>query len=345
MILTRHNTAVFLVNHGLLDTRSLIEHTLAIRSHSQRNRGFSVTWPNGQGYYVKQHRPDAGPWERRSSVAHEAQVLGRLSERDELHDCVPTLRYYDAHRQALVVDWLSDTQAVHEVAIRAEGPDLLVASQLGQALARLHQGLAAIPCDELAGQVPWVIRLDRLYPFAGEDQSWGQARLVALVHAQEECMTALDALASTWPRTQLIHGDMKWQNCLLRGEQCIFIDWELADCGDPLWDLAGLMQSWLKRWIDDQHQGASADYAVAQAARGFIAYQQVLAQVWHHYRVVRQASAERLMALCGARLLQTLYEDLADEPELGAAHILLLQLARNLLVAPQHAAQQWLEVA
>ncbi|WP_419735722.1 phosphotransferase family protein [Pseudomonas sp. COR18] len=345
MILTRHNTVFFLINKGLLDIGSLLEQTIAIRSHSQRNRGFSVTWPNGQGYYVKQHRPDAGPWEKRSSVAHEAQVLSRLNEQDELRDCVPTLRDYDPHRQALVVDWRVGAQGVHDVAVSAEGPDPLVANHLGQALARLHKGLAGIACDDLPGQVPWVIRLDRLYPFAGEDQSWGQARLVALVQSQEVCMAALGELADTWPRTQLIHGDMKWQNCLLHDQQCVFIDWELADRGDPLWDLAGLFQSWLKHWIDQQQPMASAGAAAAHAAQDFKPYQQVLAEVWHRYRVIQQASAERLMALCGARLLQTLYEDLADEPDLGATHILLLQLARNLLVAPQQAAQQWLEAA
>ncbi|MFC6299978.1 phosphotransferase [Pseudomonas sp. CCM 7893] len=344
MILTRHNTAIFLVNNGLLDTRSLMEQPIAIRSHSQRNRGFSVTWPSGQGYYVKQHQPDAGPWEKRSSVAHEAEVLQRLNEQPGLHDCVPTLRFYDVHRQALVVDWLTPAHGAHEVAINNGVPDLQVANQLGQTLARLHQGLTDIACDDLPGNVPWVIRLDRLYPLAGEDQSWGQARLVALVQSRQECMAALDALALTWPRSQLIHGDMKWQNCLLQGEYCVFIDWEMADRGDPLWDLAGLCQSWLKNWMDRQPWMADGDDAVAQAAEDFGPYQRALAQVWRSYQPVPAPGAERLMALCGARLLQTLYEDLVDETELSATHTLLLQLARNLLVAPQLAAQQWLEV-
>jgi aminoglycoside phosphotransferase (APT) family kinase protein len=345
MILTRHNTAIFLINIGLLNIRSLIEGPIAIRSHSQRNRGFSVTWANGQGYYVKQHRPDAGPWEKRSSVAHEAEVLQRLNENPGLQDCVPTLRYYDAHRQALVVDWLIAVRDVYKVAIGALGPDLQVANHLGQTLAQLHRGLSNVDCGDLPGQVPWVIRLDRLYPLAGEDQSWGQARLVALVQSQKECMAALGVLADTWPRMQLIHGDMKWQNCLLQGEHCVFIDWEMADRGDPMWDVAGLCQSWLKHWMDRQPRMASGSDAVAQAAQDFIPYQQALAQLWRSYRFAQEPSSERLMALCGARLLQTLYEDLADETNLSTTHILLLQLARNLLVAPQQAAQQWLEVA
>lgn len=343
MILTRHNTAAFLINNKLLDTRSLMEGAIVIRSHSQRNRGFSITWANGQGFYIKQHRPDAGPWEKRSSVAHEAEVLQRLNEQNALHDCVPALHFYDTHRQALVLDWLVTFRAVDQVAINASGPDLQVANQLGQALAQLHLGLSDVACDDLPGQVPWAIRLDRLYPLAGEDQSWGQARLVAMIQSQKECMAALRALADTWPRTQLIHGDMKWQNCLLQGEQCVFIDWEMADRGDPLWDLAGLCQSWLKHWMDHQPRMASGSDAVTQAAQDFIPYKQALAQLWCSYLVDQEPSAERLMALCGARLLQTLYEDLAGETGLSTGHILLLQLARNLLVAPQQAAQQWLE--
>jgi aminoglycoside phosphotransferase (APT) family kinase protein len=278
-------------------------------------------------------------------VAHEAQVLQRLNEQPGLHDCVPTLRFYDAYRQALVVDWLTPAQGAHAVATTEEGPDLLVARQLGEALAHLHQGLAGVACDDLPGQVPWVIRLDRLYPLAGEDQSWGQARLVALVQSRQECMAALETLAATWPASQLIHGDMKWQNCLLQGEHCVFIDWEMADRGDPLWDLAGLYQSWLKDWMDRLPWVVEGRDAVDQAAHDFTPYQRALAQVWRGYHPVQVASGERLMRLCGARLLQTLYEDLADEAELGATHTLLLQLARNLLVAPHVAAHQWLEVA
>lgn len=339
MILTRHNVAVFLINHGLLDTRSLLDNVIAIRCHSQRNRGFSVLWPNGQGYYVKQHQPDAGPWEKRSSVAHEAAMLGRLSGQP----AVPRLRCYDPERQALVLDWLTASQGADQRAMLGAVPDPQVAQQLGAALARLHRGLAAVPGEDLAGEPPWVIRLDRLYPLAGEDQSWGQARLVALVQALPECMGALAQLAAQWPRAQLIHGDMKWQNCRLQGERCVFIDWELADRGDSLWDLAGLCQSWLKHWIDHQTLGAEPADAARQAGQGFVPYQQALAQVWRGYAQTLEASPdpERWVALCGARLLQTLYEDLTGETHLSAAHTLLLQLARNLLVAPQGAARQW----
>lgn len=342
MILTRHNTALFLINNGLLDMGSLLANALAIRSHSQRNRGFSVLWPDGRGYYVKQHQPDAGPWEKRSSVAHEADMLQRLAGRPG----VPTLRFYDAWRQALVVDWLASTCSADERAVVAGLPDISVAQVIGRALARLHQDLTGVPVQDLAGNPPWIIRLDRLYPVAGEDQSFGQAHLVALVQSLGECMGALAQLAADWPREQLIHGDMKWQNCRLHGELCVFIDWEMADRGDPLWDLAGLCQSWLKDWIDRQLPASDAREATWQASQGFVPYQRALAHLWRGYCQALEATpeAERLLMLCGARLLQTLYEDLAGELDLGAGHTLLLQLARNLLVAPQ-TALHWLEDA
>lgn len=340
MILTRHNAAVFLINHGLLDLRSLLDQVIAIRSHSQRNRGFSVCWPDGRGYYIKQHQPDAGPWEKRSSVAHEADMLERLAGLAG----VPSLRFYDALRQALVVDWLASTAGAEVCAMVGDVPDLAVAECLGDSLARLHRGLTGVASDNLAGDPPWIIRLDRLHPLAGEDQSWGQARLVAQVQAMGECMAALAALTADWPREQLIHGDMKWQNCRLRGHDCVFIDWEMADRGDPLWDMAGLCQSWLKDWIDRQSTQADAGETTRQAGRAFVPYQQALARLWQGYCQALEANPdpERLIALCGARLLQTLYEDLAGEAHLSATHTLLLQLARNLLVAPRTAAREWL---
>ena len=343
MILTRHNAAFFLINQGLLDTRSLVDNLISIRSHSQRNRGFSVLWPNGQGYYIKQHQPDAGPWEKCSSIAHEAGMLRRLAELPQ----VPCLRVYDSWRQALVMDWLAATASGHERALVDGQPDVHVAQLLGSALGRLHRDLAGVPADDLAGAVPWIIRIDRLYPLAGEDQSWGQARLVALVQSLDACMAVLAGLASHWPGEHLIHGDMKWQNCRLEGQRCVFIDWEMADRGDPLWDLAGLCQSWLKAWMDHQPTHVDPVQAAEDAAEGFVPYQRALARLWASYCAAVGAApdAERLVVLCGARLLQTLYEDLAGETDLSAAHTLLLQLASNLLLAPQAVARDWWEDA
>jgi aminoglycoside phosphotransferase (APT) family kinase protein len=359
LILTRHNTLLFLLNHGLLSLQDLIEHSVAVRGHSQRNRGFSVTWHNGQGYYVKQHQPDAGPWETRSSVVNEARVLERLGDPEAGYEGIPTFRLYDPQRQALVIDWQPDAMACADVAMVEDTPDPAVAATLGAALAGLHATLARCGLDEdaglpLSGEPPWVLTFHRLHPLVGEDQSWAQARLVALIQQHDDIMSALAALAAGWPVNQPIHGDMKWQNCLIAAPSddgaatapCMFIDWEMTSLGDPLWDLAGLAQSWLKAWQDALPilpDDREEDLAARGATR-FTPFNRALAKLWQCYRDrLPDVDDERFAALCGARLIQTLYEDGAGETDLAPGHLLLLQLACNLLLRPSEGARYLLE--
>ncbi|WP_158544969.1 phosphotransferase family protein [Dyella monticola] len=356
MILTRHNTLLFLLNHRLISAQDLVEHALIVRSHTQRNRGFSVTWHNGQGYYVKQHQPDAGPWESHSSVVNEARILQALQRGGSSPTPIPALRLFDAQRQALVMDWQPDAVPCADLAIVDGQIDPTVAAMLGTALAGLHAYLASAGHTDSHGQAfsndpPWVLQFHRLHPLAGEDQSWAQARLVALIGQQEDILPALAALAANWPIGQLIHGDMKWQNCLMRAAtdgatNCVFIDWEMAALGDPLWDLAGLAQSWLKTWLDGVPVDAvdSQQDLASRGAASFAPFQQALSALWQAYLAERPGvSRTHFVALCGARLIQTLYEENDGEINLLPAHLMLLQLARNLLLQPEEGATYLLE--
>src|SRR6202008_3942124 len=50
---------------------------------------------------------------------------------------------------------------------------------------------------------------------------------------------ALDGMRERWSSETLIHGDFKWSN-LAAGK---LLDWELAQWGDPAWDLGGAMHA------------------------------------------------------------------------------------------------------
>lgn len=351
MILTRHNTPVFLLNAGLLSTQTLMEHVVEVRSNTHRNRGFSVTWAEDQGFYVKQHMPDEGLWQSDSSVVNEARILGILEDVAALRGSVPTLRYFDAVAQTLVTDWLSGMSPCRDLARSSARDPLAIARHLGRSLAGLHAGLVRVRASDefdFSEQAPWVLRLRNLFPVVTADQSWGQAELVRIVQSERATMAALERLERTWPQHRLIHGDMKWQNCLLpapplsAASGCVFIDWEMAALGDPLWDLAGMAQSYIGDWMNvfsTETTDASGE-AVQHAADSFPAHRAALRELWSGYvSVERGASRPRLAALLAARLIQTLYEDIAGEPDMAPQHAIVLQLACNALADPERGAE------
>jgi len=357
LVLTRYNTPLFLMNAGLLTSKTLIEHVVEVRSHTHRNRGFSVTWAQTRGFYVKQHMPDEGLWDSDSSVANEAQILGLIEDITELEGDVPRLRYFDASSQTLVTDWMPGMLPCENLARSSAQEHLTVAEHLGDALAHLHAGLARVRAnDEFAfsDQSPWILRLRNLLPVVTADQSWGQAELVRIVQSEQAIMTALAELELGWPRHCLIHGDMKWQNCLLPAEPahatdaCVFIDWEMAALGDPLWDLAGMAQSYLRDWMNEFSDGPtqSSGDVVQRAAAAFPPHRDALHKLWSGYASVdRTALPSRLAALLAARLLQTLYEDIAGEPEIAPQQMIVLQFACNVLSDPARGAESLLEAA
>ena len=101
-----------------------------------------------------------------------------------------------------------------------------------------------------------------------------------------------------------------------------FVDWEMAGWGDPLWDVAGILQEYLVAWA----RAARTAEQVAAPMRAF----------WTAYGAGDEW-LERAMGYSAARMIQSAYEILKQEEEMTAPAIRLLQPALNILAAPDRA--------
>jgi aminoglycoside phosphotransferase (APT) family kinase protein len=113
-----------------------------------------------------------------------------------------------------------------------------------ETLARLHMiDPAAVGLSELArkSQTPYVGRQirrlsdswDRTGSRSAHDQAWRSVR------------TRLDAGLPHLAPTVLVHGDFRLSNLLVQGADITAVlDWELSTLGDPLADLAWLLDDW-----------------------------------------------------------------------------------------------------
>jgi len=358
VILTRYNTVVFLVNAGLLSIGDLIERNIEVRCLARRHGGFSVLWEGNRGFYVKQHKAPVGRQTLGSPVALEAALLKQFRCYSSIRERVPQLRVFDASLQALVLDWISDARPFNAGLYSAKACD--AARLLGQDLAALHLGLkthhaalsAELPFISMAH--PWPLHLTQWRSFSDKTNSPAQAEWIAHLRGQADLMAALQRLGECWPKEQLIHGDMKWQNCLIAASHtsdswpapCRFVDWSLAGLGDPLWDVAGLVQSWIKAWLNNVDIDTSGPpYRVATFdVEAFLPCRRLLAAFWQAYcaDAISAQRGVRLVELLGARLLQTLFEDAAEEAQTTPTQALLLHFARFLLMAPEDGAVQLL---
>ena len=188
----------------------------------------------GASFVVKTPRPQTFAGGR--DLGGELAVYRLATWLDSITEAVPEPLLIDEARQLLVLraDGIGPSLA-------AEPPDTVWAgARLGHAMGRWHRDTRGMLLG--AGTRPFAVDLVERTPVAlgtlgTAAQSLGQALL-----ADPGVGVALRRVAADWTPDCLVHGDVKWENCLFDGPPGArrgvrVADWELAAFGDPAWDV------------------------------------------------------------------------------------------------------------
>src|SRR5262245_54818945 len=262
MILSVKNVPHYLVNCGLLNAHDLVDGHLMVVELLRRNRNFKVLRKRLPGYFVKQiqiSEPQGA-----AALQREATVCW-LPENDPgftaIKTLVPKYRLYDPVRSALVTELIPAAESLSEYHQRLKTFPVQIGHLLGTTLATYHR----LPLVDLQNNkhlnafpkaVPWILSIHQQDASRLNQLSMGNTQLIALIQQHSDFHPLLDSLHAQWQRSSLIHGDMKWDNCLVRyppgrGDEgtLYLVDWELADVGDACWDVGGVFQAYLSFWI------------------------------------------------------------------------------------------------
>jgi Ser/Thr protein kinase RdoA (MazF antagonist) len=347
-VLAQQDVARYLLERGLLGPEALLDGDLVIRDASSRNRNYRVETRNGPCYLLKQGQsPEAA-----ATVAHEAMVYQRLTQGDqELTAYLPGFYGYDGSEGVLVLELVRDATDMRTLHLNTGRFSAAPAATLGSALGVLHRTTrVAEPRPTTAPWALWIHRPDaRLF----RDVSAAGLELVKIIQSAPGFPEVLDRLRGDWVQAVLVHGDVKWDNCLLSsdGETLKLIDWESAAPGDPRWDIGSALSHYLSFWIFSiPITGAVPPERFPElAAYPLDAMKPALAACWIAYvdaSGVDAAHADGLMLraveAAGVRLIQTAFEAAQMTQQLTSALVLHLQLAFNILQQPEAAASQLL---
>ncbi len=377
MLLTANNLAYYLFERGLLSAREVVDGDYMVVEATRRNRNFKVIKQDRSGLFLKQvQRRDA---ESFSAVQVEAYCY-RLTNQDEtfsaLREIVPRFHLWDERRAVLITELLPGSEALSDYQLRTRNFPAEVATELGRAFGQYHREVRAsnptapmqtMPAGSGAspvfpGRVPWILTLHNAAPNMLQEASGGNYQLLNLLKTYPEFGRTLDELAGSWKQETLIHGDIKWDNCVLvpsgKGEnnghdgmQLKLVDWELADWGDPCWDVAAIFSAFVGFWVQMLPLGPGEDVAEAIRRTEFpIEKMQPLIQsFWRAYKQEMEMSAtaasevlRRSVLMCGARTIQSAYEAAQKSPQLNATCLYLLQASMNILTQPDEAASELL---
>ncbi|MEN3281017.1 MAG: hypothetical protein V7607_2157 [Solirubrobacteraceae bacterium] len=342
------DVAQLLLNLRLVDPRAVGEEDLTIIDASRRNTVFVATTRVGPAYVVKQVRSS-----QPAALAHEAAILRVLTRHSELAEQVPTVVHHDPAAALLVLRTAGggqDWSAHHEAGVFP----LLPARALGHALSDLHRLPADIvdglPCDV---NLMWALSLPEPRYELLLDLSSGAQEVVARLQARSWLCARLDQLRESLSNDGVVHGDLRWDNCLAvaapaseRRTRLILVDWELAGLGAVAFDVGTVFAEYLRAWLgsipilDGGNSARLRDHAAQRLRR----MQPAVQAFWAAYRLARTPTPTLRLAteFAAVRLVQTAVER-AQGLAAATTHVLaLVQLADAMLRHPDDAASNLL---
>lgn len=260
MFLTATNLYAYLEDVGLAGPADVADGALTIFEIGRRNRNFRVMRSTGPCLFVKQV-PVFAP-ETRLSFLREAacsQLAIESGAVPALTAIMPRLVRYDPHHQVLAYEIIPDARSVAELLLVPEGIALDLLAAIGGTLARVHvetarPGALAAISSPLTGEPPWVFEVAQRAEMMMPGMGGACREIVGRIRSTPELLDGLSAMAAAWAPACLMHGDFKWDNILVAGHapgprEVRIVDWELANIGDPAWDVAGILGGLLQIWL------------------------------------------------------------------------------------------------
>jgi len=359
MVLAPQEMVRYLLRRGLISPATIVDNDLHIVDTSRRNCNLAVTTERGRSYLLKQGLGEQSAM----TVAHEALVYRYLAElpgTERLERYLPRCHDFDAATGVLVLELLPDALNLREHAYRRRRCSVRLARELGRALAALHG------CDvhrlhhqaglSLPGGQPWALWADRPTLATYRNATSATIEASRAIQRYPGGQAALAELRATWRPSVLIHGDLRWDNCLAHRRRpgdrtdLKLIDWEFADLGEPGWDIGSVLSEYLMLWLSSMPiTGRSAAEFVELSTFPLHRVQPAACAFWDGYAryaaLAPGTAAElqvRSIRFAGARLLHRAIERVKEMNELDPFTIALLQVAQNVLDRPAAAGRHLL---
>lgn len=354
MFLTASNIVHYLLPRGVIDPIELIRGRFKVIEIGRRNRNFKILLgEKEEGVFVKQVK-----------LANAAFIHGLQNESDCYHlaascpewvQTMPRFLDFDHRRSCLCLELQPKSQNLREYLNSRKPFPITLANSLGAAMAACHLAfrgrLNEVPdAFQTQRKIPWILNF-RTPP---TDATKGSLAFLEFLEYQTTLFELMTKLASQWRRDGMIHGDLKWDNCVVYDDEAgaprlKLIDWELCDIGDSRWDVGGVLQAFpsqalLLNRIDFD---ASSEEVFAQTCALIAPDQPAISAMWESYVGacgIETLASNNFLIECiefaAARLVVSAYEWTCLEDGLHPQAKTLLLLAQAVQLNPQRAAKE-----
>lgn len=348
MFLTTSNLVHYVSDRGFVDVAKVVEGDFIVLEAGRRNRNFKVICGDGGGLFIKQVKVVES--RENSTLRREAECYQLAREHNAWATLMPRLICHDTRRQCIVLELIPNSENLTEHFHTQKTLSSQVSELIGHALAQFHhisiQTMSthegAISCPR---RVPWILFFHR----DNNRVSPGVIELGDQIRRSEILSASMDRLCQQWNFDEVIHGDMKWENCVVHPcaegiFQLKIVDWELLDFGDSAWDLGGVFHSFFLTSLlaAEFYPLDGAEDMVGKLMLNVSSLLPAMRTLWHRYRECRWGDETaqsgfliRAIEFSSARLLQSAFERLYNATALTMEAKRMLTVSEKIFSNPQ----------
>jgi hypothetical protein len=350
-----------LFERALLTPQTAVDGDLTVVDFSRRNQNVKVISESGPSFLVKRAVGHGGP----GTVAYEAAIyrfLRSFAAARSFDEYLPA-GHDNANDDALILELLPDAVNMREYHVRLGRFPVMQATAIGYALSRLHIPLTAAEVMQanrlgIARGRPLVFDMYRPSLALFQDVSAALREVIGLIQRFPDFCSRLDQVRGGWRQGALVHGDLRWDNCLVVGRpgpkrQAKLVDWEFARIGDPDWDVGCFFAEYLAFWVLSIPfvPGMPPESAANFNRVRFGRLQPPLGSFWRSYargmgmdRPTQVARLLRATAYAAVRLIEGACEQAHSATTITPAAVALLQMSFNVLADPVGAVTELLGI-
>ena len=355
MRLTKKNITHYLLDKGFLEPISFMSGDYMLTQTQSRNSIFKIEQQDQKGLFVKQLiTQDAtnSYLMQKDATSHYLIHQSELYKETAKH--IPDYYGYDPYQNILVTEYFANTKNVHEVTYRDQKLSTTHARKMAHILASFHFDIS----DEIKNnsslqffskQLPWILNTGQLL---NSNPNGITNSVIAEIHKHQDLVKKIEKVAAQWETTSLIHGDIKWMNFIVmaNNEDVKLVDWEIADLGDPLWDVAGVFQSYFSAWVLSFNNQNIQQHQQTKGTE-FLSIENITPVVkvlWDAYAEKQSFNKEearkkliKTLSYMAVRMIQTAFENNMAHQHLYANSVRILQFCNHILDDAEGIAKQW----
>lgn len=347
MFLTASNLVHYVCERGFVKVMKVIAGDFMVLEAGRRNRNFKAFHRDGNGVFIKQVK--VADSIENTTLRREAECYELAQKYPEWSHFIPKFLGHDKRRQCIVLELLPHGENLTEYCLTAGQVSAKIGAALGTAIASFHQVRVDPLSHELSQisfprRVPWILFFHR----DNNRVSQGVIELGDLIRQNEVVSTNMDRLFQNWRFDDVIHGDMKWDNCVLYQTDdhacCLkIVDWELFDFGDAAWDLGGLLHSfWVSAItstliLDENGVFYVFERLLPELARPALSIRSILQAYWTQRAFDESQISNfliRAIEYSAARLLQSAFERLYHAAAMTDETRMMFGLSESIFLNP-----------